>query len=163
MAPKHAAALTGFTAAVLLVGAANATGTVSAGPLQRGTTLVLGDPLAPTAVCTVTASRPERSITGGDVKGSASQICSGNFVRHTVRATIDQYRGLGVWRKKSDGPRQEVTAPDHDVWGLVRWRCAQGTGNQRYRIKATGTVTDANGRTVTGVDYSPSERFTCPT
>lgn len=87
------------------------------------------------------------------ITGSAESWCPGKF---TFKVTIQQYRGLGIWRNKATTTKR--SPKKGKISATVTWKCAKGTGNQLYRIVSDATYD----RGVYPGPASEEKRFTCP-
>jgi hypothetical protein len=106
---------------------------------------------------TFNVGTPYRS--GNTITGTANITCYHNIKIGTLYVYLRQYRGAGFWRLKAQNAGTTTTGR---VTVRVTWRCAAGTGSQRYHIEALWAHTDPNNTFWSAAKTGPERRITCP-
>ncbi len=108
--------------------------------------------------CTVTAGDPRKE--GQSIKGEGSQTCRGDFIDNRIKVTVQQYRGAGIWRSTASNSGHTAEAR---IERTAAWACAEGTGNQLYRIVTDGSFQTSGGFTSrASVQSGEYLRVVCP-
>lgn len=84
------------------------------------------------AGCSLNALDPR--LDWGDIEGEAFQVCD-FAVSQYIDVYLDQYRGLGFWRKKAEKHPNGFTDL---LSGTATWQNCFGSGSQLYRTRAYG-------------------------
>jgi len=139
-------------------------GALPIGPITFGTPsagATISDGLStPDSTCVL--AEPTISSDGYYIYGGGQLTCTGAVHYMTLNVVVQQYRALGFWATKQTGPTEQLDGSG-TVYASVAWQCANGSGNQLYRIVANGFVIDVLGYTASGSNSSAQLRTTCPT
>jgi hypothetical protein len=106
---------------------------------------------------TFNVGTPYRS--GNTVTGTGNITCYHTIKVGTLYLYLRQYRGAGFWRLKAQNAGTTRTGR---VSVRVTWRCAAGTGSQRYRIEALWAHTDPNDVFYSQTKIGREARIRCP-
>ncbi|MEU3963298.1 hypothetical protein AB0F42_26410 [Streptomyces buecherae] len=110
--------------------------------------------------CSVTMRKPYTN--SGSVFASSSLYCNQKGTAR-IGAYVDQFRGAGIWVSKASAAGEDKNLMNPNITRIAHWKCAAGTGSQRYRAAVlTRQLKNKNGSWWgSGRVSGPEQRLSC--